>query len=149
MNSFLRLRVTAFYSAVFVFTCSIHAQLAPAKSEPSTKKSDEDTLHLSVFEVNSSNDIGYQSLNAAQATRMNTPIEASNFPFAIWTIGRSVVTRQAFSSVSAIAELRCSIMTIPALERSQAKRDFSRECKRPLTRIRPRRLSIIVTTLIP
>ena len=32
-------------------------------------------MRLSVFEVNSSTDVGYQSTNAAQATRMNTPIE--------------------------------------------------------------------------
>lgn len=34
-----------------------------------------ETVQLSVFEVTTSRDIGYQSTNAAEATRMNTPIE--------------------------------------------------------------------------
>ena len=36
---------------------------------------DEEPVTLSVFEVTTSRDIGYQSTNAAEATRMDTPIE--------------------------------------------------------------------------
>lgn len=36
---------------------------------------DADPVSLSVFEVSTSRDIGYQSANAAEVTRMNTPIE--------------------------------------------------------------------------
>lgn len=35
----------------------------------------EEAVQLSVFEVTTSRDIGYKSTNAAEATRMNTPIE--------------------------------------------------------------------------
>ena len=41
---------------------------------PTTSAADE-PVTLSVFEVNTSRDIGYQSTNAAEVTRMNTPIE--------------------------------------------------------------------------
>ncbi len=48
------------------------AQTAPAAARPAAK---EDPVQLSAFEVTTSKDIGYQSTNAAEATRMNAPIE--------------------------------------------------------------------------
>ena len=49
----------------------IGAQIAPtpAPVRPSPK---EDPVQLSAFEVTTSQDIGYQSTNAAEVTRMNT-----------------------------------------------------------------------------
>lgn len=47
-------------------TASNSGTVSPANGEPVT---------LSVFEVTTSRDIGYQSANAAEATRMDTPIE--------------------------------------------------------------------------
>lgn len=47
-----------------------------AESSTSTaKKDDESVAVLSVFEVRADKDVGYQSAIAAEATRMNTPIE--------------------------------------------------------------------------
>lgn len=49
-------------------------QTTPAPSASSAAPKEE-TVQLSVFEVTTSKDIGYQSTNAAEVTRMNTPIE--------------------------------------------------------------------------
>jgi outer membrane receptor protein involved in Fe transport len=57
-----------------LFALGAHAQTAPATSTPA-RLPPGDTVQLSVFEVTTSKDIGYQSTNAAEATRMNTPIE--------------------------------------------------------------------------
>lgn len=48
---------------------------APAEKKPSVPPAKEEPVKLSVFEVTTTRDIGYQSANAAEATRMNTPIE--------------------------------------------------------------------------
>ncbi|MBI5381793.1 MAG: TonB-dependent receptor plug domain-containing protein [Opitutae bacterium] len=49
------------------------AQTAPAAKPAAAAQ--EESIILSVFEVTTAKDIGYQSSNAAEATRMNTPIE--------------------------------------------------------------------------
>ena len=54
------------------------AQTAPAVVAAAKK---DEVISLSVFEVTNSRDIGYQSSNAAEATRMNTPIENTRTPF--------------------------------------------------------------------
>ncbi|MBI5381792.1 MAG: TonB-dependent receptor plug domain-containing protein [Opitutae bacterium] len=46
-----------------------------AQTPASTPPPKDDSIVLSVFEVTTSKDVGYQSSNAAEATRMNTPIE--------------------------------------------------------------------------
>lgn len=46
------------------------AQVAPAAKPPA----DSEAVQLSVFEVTTTKDIGYQSSNAAEVTRMDTPI---------------------------------------------------------------------------
>lgn len=50
------------------------AQTAPAPATPAEAPK-EKTLQLDVFTVTTSSDVGYVSTNAAEATRMNTPIE--------------------------------------------------------------------------
>jgi outer membrane receptor protein involved in Fe transport len=52
---------------------AIHAQVSN-NNDASARPSD-DVVELSAFEVSTSRDIGYQSTNAAEVTRMNTPIE--------------------------------------------------------------------------
>lgn len=55
-----------------VFSPAAWAQVTP----PATPAiAAEEAVQLSVFEVTTSRDIGYKSTNAAEATRMNTPIE--------------------------------------------------------------------------
>ncbi len=49
------------------------AQTAPAPATPRSPAPGE-TVQLSAFEVTTTNDIGYQSTNAAEVTRMNTAI---------------------------------------------------------------------------
>lgn len=50
--------------------------LAPAGlAQITTPLAKEETVELSVFQVTASRDVGYQSTNAAEVTRMNTPIE--------------------------------------------------------------------------
>lgn len=52
------------------------ASTLSAQPAPSTRSvAEEEPISLSVFEVTTSGDIGYQSTNAAEVTRMNTPIE--------------------------------------------------------------------------
>jgi iron complex outermembrane receptor protein len=51
------------------------AQTAAAPTADGSKPATEPAIELSVFEVTTSRDIGYQSTNAAEVTRMNTPIE--------------------------------------------------------------------------
>lgn len=51
----------------------VAAQNAP--TTPATDPAKEEVVQLSVFEVTTSRDVGYLSTNAAEATRMNTPIE--------------------------------------------------------------------------
>jgi len=49
----------------------------------------DDPVQLSVFEVNTSKDIGYQSSNAAEVTRMNTPIE--NIPMNVTVFNQQFI----------------------------------------------------------
>ncbi len=64
------------------------AQTAPAPSPAATVKSEE-PISLSVFEVTTSKDIGYQSTNAAEVTRMNTPIE--NIPMNVTVFNQQFI----------------------------------------------------------
>jgi iron complex outermembrane receptor protein len=48
---------------------------AASPAGPTGRGSTEEIVQLSVFDVTTSRDIGYQSTNAAEVTRMNTPIE--------------------------------------------------------------------------
>jgi iron complex outermembrane receptor protein len=60
--------ITAVLASLLVAQNALAQAATPAvENDPAVK--------LSVFEVNTSKDIGYQSMNAAQATRMDTPIE--------------------------------------------------------------------------
>ena len=57
--------------------CLLLANLLPGQTAPTAPASvrpDDDPITLSVFEVSTSKDIGYQSSNSAEVTRMNTPI---------------------------------------------------------------------------
>src|SRR5688572_1991576 len=79
MTTIRRLLVAAF-AGFLVFQAAAFAQSAPA-APPTTptpatpNPAKDEPAVLSVFEVTTSRDIGYQSTNAAEATRMNTPIE--------------------------------------------------------------------------
>ena len=55
-------------------TPAIRGQIIPSAS-PTASVPKEEAVQMSVFEVTTSKDIGYKSSNAAEATRMNTPIE--------------------------------------------------------------------------
>jgi outer membrane receptor protein involved in Fe transport len=72
------------------------AQIAPAPAStpapvpaPVRPASKEDPVQLSVFEVTTSQDIGYQSTNAAEVTRMNTPIE--NIPMNVTVFNQQFI----------------------------------------------------------
>jgi outer membrane receptor for ferric coprogen and ferric-rhodotorulic acid len=72
------------------------ALLAPALLAQSTTPSpsaaatrQEEPVSLSVFEVTTSKDIGYQSANAAEATRMNMPIE--NIPMNVTVFNQQFI----------------------------------------------------------
>ena len=62
--------------AVLNLATFLNAQTSETTPPPSAApvKNDE-VISLSVFEVTTTGDLGYQSANAAEATRMNTPIE--------------------------------------------------------------------------
>jgi len=51
---------------------ALHGQTAPPPAAPPAAR--EEAVRLSAFEVTTSKDIGYQSTNAAEVTRMNTAI---------------------------------------------------------------------------
>ncbi|MSU24533.1 MAG: Plug domain-containing protein, partial [Opitutus sp.] len=72
-------------TALALLTIHASAQSAPAAAKPAT----EETVKLSVFEVTTSKDIGYQSTNAAEATRMNTPIE--NIPMNVTVFNQQFI----------------------------------------------------------
>jgi len=68
-------RHTLLASAAFVAAlASVRAQTSPPPPSGSTEDKDQ-PIKMSVFEVRTDKDIGYQSANAAEATRMNTAIE--------------------------------------------------------------------------
>lgn len=68
-----------FCTVAFAFSLTqspvpLAAQTAPASTAPTAMSQNDNPVQLSVFEVTTSRDIGYLSTNAAEATRMNTPI---------------------------------------------------------------------------
>ncbi|MBL9192148.1 MAG: TonB-dependent receptor [Opitutaceae bacterium] len=79
------------------------AQLAPKPATPA-KPVDEtaksEAISLSVFEVTTDQDIGYQSTNAAEATRMNTPIE--NIPMNVTVFNQQFIEDLIATDTSAL-----------------------------------------------
>src|SRR5262245_53238463 len=67
---------------------TLTAQTAPATRAVTDPKQDE-PVSLSVFEVTTSRDIGYQSTNAAEATRMNMAIE--NIPMNVTVFNQQFI----------------------------------------------------------
>lgn len=66
------------------------AQTAPpARATAAAAAAADDPITLSVFEVSTSKDIGYQSSHAAEATRMNTPIE--NIPMNVTVFNQQFI----------------------------------------------------------
>lgn len=72
MSTAPRILITCLGS--LALTLAATAQTA-APTPAATAAANAEPVSLSVFEVTTSRDIGYQSTNAAEATRMNTPIE--------------------------------------------------------------------------
>lgn len=68
------MRTARLFAIVVSLGCAALPALAQTASTPASAAR-EDPVKLDVFEVKTSGDIGYQSSNAAEATRMNTPIE--------------------------------------------------------------------------
>jgi outer membrane receptor protein involved in Fe transport len=64
------------------------AQTSTPAAAPA-KPAAEEAVSLSVFEVTTSKDIGYQSTNAAEVTRMNTPIE--NIPMNVTVLNQQFI----------------------------------------------------------
>ena len=62
-------------TVTLVLTPAVPAQTTPAAPSAAASVPKEEPVQLSVFEVTTSKDIGYQSTNAAEVTRMNTAIE--------------------------------------------------------------------------
>lgn len=75
----------AFVSGACGLAAHAFAQTAPATRSAAK----DDPVQLSVFEVNTSKDIGYQSSNAAEVTRMNTPIE--NIPMNVTVFNQQFI----------------------------------------------------------
>lgn len=76
-----------FLLAGFALAQTTPASTASPASAPEAPK--EKVLQLDVFEVTTSKDIGYLSPNAAEATRMNTPIE--NIPMNITVFNQQFI----------------------------------------------------------
>ena len=68
------LRLAAGIATTALLVPAVCAQSTPASSTAGQATRDE-PVQLSVFEVTTDRDIGYQSTNAAEVTRMNMPIE--------------------------------------------------------------------------
>ena len=79
------LRVAVILSGALLVTPA-RSQTAPAAS---ASKTGDEPVKLSVFEVTTSRDIGYQSTNAAEVTRMNTPIE--NIPMNVTVFNQQFI----------------------------------------------------------
>lgn len=62
-------------SCLLVALASLATPGLQAQTAPAPQPANSEPVSLSVFEVNTSRDIGYLSSHAAEATRMNTPIE--------------------------------------------------------------------------
>lgn len=80
--------MTHVLSLVTVVSLFWFVPLSTAQTAPSAPAKDE-AVKLSVFEVTTSKDIGYQSANAAEATRMNTPIE--NIPMNVTVFNQQFI----------------------------------------------------------
>ena len=72
--------------SALILGASAYAQTAP-KADPA--RAEGEAIKLSVFEVTTSSDIGYQSANAAEVTRMNTPIE--NIPMNVTVFNQQFI----------------------------------------------------------
>ena len=70
----LSTRLAAVLAAGLFLSAGASGQV-PAPDRPQPEQEAGDTVILSAFEVTTDNDVGYLSTNAAEATRMNTPIE--------------------------------------------------------------------------
>src|SRR5215208_1806098 len=78
--------ILAFAAAVL---CAVAGRAQSAPALKPTDNTAEEKIVLSVFEVTTSKDIGYQSSNAAEATRMNTPIE--NIPMNVTVFNQQFI----------------------------------------------------------
>lgn len=85
MSAYPRLLLPAFVAGL-CFNVGLRAQTAVA-ADPG--KTEAEPVKLSVFEVTTSSDIGYQSANAAEATRMDTPIE--NIPMNVTVFNQQFI----------------------------------------------------------
>src|ERR1051326_4667390 len=65
------------------------ANLPAQSAAPPARPTAEEAVQLSIFEVTTSRDIGYQSTNAAEATRMDTPIE--NIPMNVTVFNQQFI----------------------------------------------------------
>ncbi|MFM8335300.1 MAG: TonB-dependent siderophore receptor [Opitutaceae bacterium] len=80
------MRTPRLATALFaLIAASAQAQTTPARPAAAA----EAAVQLSVFEVTTSKDIGYQSTNAAEVTRMNTPIE--NIPMNVTVFNQQFI----------------------------------------------------------
>jgi iron complex outermembrane receptor protein len=85
-SSPLRLR---FLPVVLLAPALLAQSTAPAPTPTVVSARQEEPVSLSVFEVTTSKDIGYQSANAAEATRMNMPIE--NIPMNVTVFNQQFI----------------------------------------------------------
>src|SRR5687767_11842799 len=81
----LTLRTLILALSMMSGSAALFAQPRP----PAPAAADSEPVSLSVFEVTTSRDIGYQSTNAAEATRMNTPIE--NIPMNVTVFNQQFI----------------------------------------------------------
>jgi outer membrane receptor protein involved in Fe transport len=84
------------FASIAVFGSMLGLRLANAQVAASAQS--EDPISLSVFEVTTSRDIGYQSTHAAEATRMNTPIE--NIPMNVSIYNQEFIEDLAATATS-------------------------------------------------
>jgi outer membrane receptor protein involved in Fe transport len=83
----MQTRVPRIIAAILSIVATGLAQNVPASSVPGPAK--DEAVQMSVFEVSTSKDIGYQSANAAEVTRMNTPIQ--NIPINVTIFNQQFV----------------------------------------------------------
>lgn len=96
-----------FLPFIFIIT-AVPAQTVTPSAGPSSiaKAKQEEALQLSVFEVTTSKDIGYQSANAAEVTRMNTPIE--NIPMNVTVFNQQFIEDLLATSTSELLAYEAS-----------------------------------------
>jgi iron complex outermembrane receptor protein len=87
---------------LFFSAAKLSAQAVAGSPESAAKQASDETLHLSVFEVKTSSDIGYQTMNAAEATRMNTPIE--DIPMNVTIFNQQFINDLLATSSEAVLE---------------------------------------------